>query len=729
MSPDAIIQLENKFYISANSSYADDRTKILNQTDTFGIFDRWGDIKQLGEEVQGIYHQGTRFISDLEFKINNMRPLLLSSAVKEENELLSVDLTNPVILFTEKDNKLSVPKGEIYIGRSKFLRDGLCYETITLVNYGADKYEFQASLKFQADFKDIFEVRGIKREKRGEIFELKHTANNEIIIRYKGLDKIVRTTIITLNAKPHDWENQTNAVFHIKLKPHQTFAIQYAIKFVIGEKDYHHVMSFDKAQNQLMGDVDRYRNLFANISTSNEQFTHWINRSLMDLKSLLAQTKFGVYPYAGVPWYNTAFGRDGIITALETLWIAPDIARDTLLFLAHNQAKVENAYQDAEPGKILHETRGGELVECNEIPFKQYYGSVDSTPLFIVLCGAYYKRTADLEFIRELWPNIEKALAWIDKYGDSDEDGFAEYSHKSVNGLFNQGWKDSHDSISHVSGELADPPIALCEVQGYVYDAKIKAAELAYALDKDKLGDRLNKEAMTLKKEFNARFWDEAMGWYVLALDGEKKQCKVKSSNAGHALFSGIADRDKAERLVANLLADEMYTGWGIRTLARDEKRYNPMSYHNGSVWPHDVAIIAAGFSRYGFQQETMKLTGALFDASIFIELQRLPELFCGFPRRKGEGPTAYPVACSPQAWAVGAVFMLLEACLHMEINALEKKIVFKRPIVPEFLNHITIENIKLGNKRASFELHRYKHDAGITVKEKPADWEIYIIK
>ncbi|MCO4294643.1 amylo-alpha-1,6-glucosidase [Solitalea sp. MAHUQ-68] len=727
--PDAIIQLENKFYISATSSYADDRIKILNQTDTFGIFDRWGDIKQLGEEVQGIYHQGTRFISDLEFKINNNRPLLLSSAIKEENELLSVDLTNPLIQFQEKENKTDVPKGVIYIGRSKFIRNGMCYESITLINYGAEKYDFNISIKFKADFKDIFEVRGIKREKRGEIFEITHTPQNEIIIKYKGLDEIIRTAIITLYEKPDDWEDQTNAIFHISLDPHQSKAIQYAVKFIVGDADDYTISPYNKAQDQLISDIGKSRTLFANVLTSNEQFTHWLNRSQMDLMSLLAQTQYGLYPYAGVPWYNTAFGRDGIITALETLWIAPDLARDTICFLAKNQALVENAYQDAEPGKILHETRGGELVECNEIPFKQYYGSIDSTPLFVVLCGAYYKRTANLKFIKEMWPHIEKALDWIDKYGDVDGDGFVEYQHKSINGLFNQGWKDSHDSISHSSGELAEPPIALCEVQGYVYDAKYKAAELADALDKKELATKLRKQAQQLKELFNQQFWDDETGWYVLALDGQKKACMVKSSNAGHVLYSGIADKEKAMRMKENLMKDDMFSGWGIRTLSVEEKRYNPMSYHNGSVWPHDVAIIASGFSKYFFQQEVIKLTGALFDASIFIELQRLPELFCGFYRRKGEGPTAYPVACSPQAWAVGAVFMLMEACLRMEINAIEKKIVFKQPVLPDFLNNIIIEDLVVGKGKASFELHKYKNDTGLIVKSKPADWEIYVIK
>lgn len=729
MSPDAIIQVENKFYVSANSTYADDRTRVLNHIDTFGIFDRWGDIKQLGEEIQGIYHEGTRYISDIEFKINNSRPLLLSSAIKEQNEILSVDLTNQLMEFPEKSNKPSIPKGVLHICRRKFVRNGACYGAIDFENYGSEKYEFNASLYFQSDFKDIFEVRGVIRKKRGEIFEIKHLTDRSIGIKYKGLDNIIRETEIQLEQKPDEWEHQTKAVFNIFLEPHSAFSIQYSLHFKNGV-DSQKNMTFSTAQNQIHKEFSKTNELFARVFTSNEQFNHWINRSQADLLSLLAQTSHGLYPYAGVPWYNTAFGRDGIITALETLWIAPTIARDVLLFLANNQAVKENAFQDAEPGKILHETRGGELVECEEIPFKQYYGSVDSTPLFLVLCGAYYQRTGDLNFIKKLWPHIELALDWIDKYGDINKDGFIEYQHKSVNGLFNQGWKDSHDSISDENGNIAKPPIALCEVQGYVYDAKSKIGQLAEVLGKKELAERLRKEAEQIKTKFNKLFWDEKLKTYVLAIDDNKNSCRVLSSNAGHCLFSGIADKDKAAKVVKTLLADNMFSGWGIRTLATNEVRYNPMSYHNGSVWPHDVALIASGFSKYGFHEEAMKLTGALFDASLFIDLQRLPELFCGFERRKGEGPTAYPVACSPQAWSVGAVYMLLEACLHMEIDAIQKKIVFKNPTLPAFLEHIVIDDLKLGDgEHTSFEIHRYRGHTGINVKVKPNDWHIFTIK
>jgi glycogen debranching enzyme len=723
---DAVIQLENKFYISTNSTYADNRIKVLNHSDTFAIFDRWGDITPYGEAVQGIYHCGTRFLSESEFMINGVRPLLLSSAIKEENEILSVDLTNE--LFEEMDGRPSIPKGVLHIGRSKFLRDGRQYELIEFMNFGGGTYQFDASISFYADFRDIFEIRGLKREKWGEIFEIRHITPNKIRIGYIGLDRIERFTTILLCRVPDTWDGENNAVYEISLQPHQHYLLEYSISFGVG-KEERIIYNFAQSRKKMEEELHLARKEFAHVYTSNEQFNHWVNRSHSDLISLLAQTPDGRYPYAGVPWYNTAFGRDGIITAYETLWFAPNIARDVLIFLAKNQATEKSTFSDSEPGKILHEMREGEMVATNEIPFGKYYGSIDSTPLFVTLAGTYYQRTNDIETIQQIWPNILAALDWIEKYGDLDNDGFYEYQYKGANGLMNQGWKDSADCISYENGELVIHPVALCEVQGYVYDAKLWSSMLAARLGEQKLAVKLRNEADDLKKRFHKSFWNDELGTYVIALDGNKRPCRIRSSNAGHCLFSGIADASVADRLVRNLLAEDMYSGWGIRTLSTQEKRYNPMSYHNGSVWPHDVALIASGFARYGFRREAMKLTAGLFDASIYIEQQRLPELFCGFMRRKGEGPTAYPVACSPQAWSVGSVFMLLEAILHMEINAQNKKVLFRNPSLPDFLDSILITGLQLGEERISLELHRNKDGIGLDVRNKSTSWDIMLVK
>jgi glycogen debranching enzyme len=726
-----IIQLENKFYISANSTYADDRVKVLNHSDTFGIFDRWGDIKQFGEEIQGIYHDGTRFVSDLELHINGKRPLLLSSTIKEENELLSVDLTNPTMELPSLDGVDGhISKGVLYIGRSKFVRNGACYEQIVVNNYSHETHEFDLTLSFGADFKDIFEVRGITRAKRGEVYEIRHLEDNGLVISYLGLDDIKRHTEVHFSQKPDGWERHNRAIFHMRLAPHEQKLLEYTLYFIT-EEEQRSPIGYQKAQELLEKELKSGNTLIAKVRTSNHRFNQWIQRSQFDLLSLLANTLFGKYPYAGVPWYNTAFGRDGIITALQTLWVVPELARDVLQFLANTQAKGSNINQDSEPGKIIHEVRGGEMAELREIPFKRYYGSVDATPLFVVLAGAYYKRTGDIETIKSIWPNIEAALNWIDEYGDIDKDGFIEYHRKTENGLVNQGWKDSHDSISHEDGTLAEPPIALCEVQGYVYDAKKQGATLASLFGLTDRAEQLEREASVLKRRFNEQFWDEAMQCYVLALDGQKRPCRVVASNMGHCLFSGIADIDKAQKVVTRLLKPDMFSGWGIRTLSTGAMRYNPMSYHNGSVWPHDVAIIADGFSRYGFLEEARQLTHSLFDASQYIDLQRLPELYCGFPRRRGEGPTNYPVACSPQAWSVACVFMLLQACLQIDINAVEKKVYFRSSVLPGEMEMLRIEQLKLGEGCANMELYNdiERNELKTKIRTCPEDWEILFIK
>jgi glycogen debranching enzyme len=719
---------EAKFHIHADAVNNDDRVKVLNHADSFAIFDRWGDIHPYTKKAQGIFHQGTRFINRLELRLNKKKPLLLSSSIKEDNDFFSVDLTNPD--FTD----YGILENSLHISRSQFIRNGVYYEEINAVNYGEKECSVELSLAFGADFKDLFEIRGIPRTLEPNKYELHHNKDG-MVYKYHGLDNIIRATEIIFSGeiKP-EFENNV-ARFDLRLPPHQKQKIDYFIafrteeQFFSAEKKQISFAGFSEIKNIMPAELQKAHSMFAGISTSNEQFTHWIHRSRADLISLITQTPYGLYPYAGVPWYNTAFGRDGIITAMEVLWVAPQVAKNALIFLAHMQAKEMIPAKDAEPGKILHEARSGEMANTAEIPFKEYYGTIDATPLFVMLAGMYYQHTADMAAIKNLWPNIKAAINWIDNYGDLDGDGFVEYKHKAENGLTNQGWKDSHDSVMYKNGELCEPPIALCEVQGYVYAAKNYASLLAEVLGEKDFAQQLKTEAAQLKQKFNEVFWDEEADCYALALDGNKKPCKVVSSNPGHCLFCGIVDDDKAAKLSATLISADMFSGWGIRTLSEGEKRYNPMSYHNGSIWPHDNALIAAGLARYGFQKEAAKILSALFDASLFIELQRLPELYCGFPRRRGEGPTSYPVACSPQAWSVGAVFMLLQACLQIDIDAVKKTIVFKKPDLPPYLDRIAINHLPLGSASCDIELYRLDYDVSFNVIRKPADWSILIVK
>ena len=728
MLPREIITTEEgKYHIPAESVNYDDRVKVLNHYDTFAIMDRWGDVHPYGKKVHGIYHQGMRFLSRLELTLNDRKPLLLSSAIKEDNDILSVDLTNPDLTVC------NILENTLHLSRNIFLRNGVYYEELIFSNYGGQECSFDISLAFGADYKDLFEVRGIVRKVPVNRAELSNT-KNEIIFTYEGLDKLMRRTEIIFSEMDEVDIIKNHAVFHVALKPHGIRKINYTILFNTEEKfisteQERGTTDFNNAKNLVQEDIIKSRSLFPEIFTANEQFNHWLNRSKADLLSLLTQTPYGKYPYAGVPWYNTAFGRDGIITAMEVLWIAPEISRDVLRFLAAMQATEFIPEKDAEPGKIMHETRTGEMANTGEVPFKEYYGTIDATPLFIMLAGMYYERTGNIEFIRSIWANIKAALYWIDHYGDIDGDGFVEYQHKAENGLTNLGWKDSHDSIMYDDGVLCEPPIALAEVQGYVYGAKKYASLLATALEEKELSLQLKNQAEEIKSKFNEVFWDAELNSFVLALDGNKKTCKVVTSNPGHCLFTGIVDQKKAGALVTSLTNENMFSGWGIRTLSTNSIRYNPMSYHNGSIWPHDNALIAYGFATYGFQQEVLKVTQALFDASLFIELQRLPELYCGFERRRNEGPTAYPVACSPQAWSVAAVFMLLQSCLRIEINALKKTIVFNRPQLPGYLEKIFISNLRLPGGICQFELYRHQYDVGFNVIQKPEDWELIIKK
>lgn len=717
------IEVENKYYILATSSLADQRTMVLKQGDSFGIFDSLGDIHQVGAGTQGIYHNGMRFLSRLELNINDTRPLLLSASPREDNQVLVVDLTNPDLRIDEQQ---PLKQDNIHIQRLKFLWQSKYHEKIRLLNFGQDTAKFELEIHFQADYTDIFEIRGITRDEKGKRFPVRQEDGN-MIFSYLGRDEIKRETKIVFSPQPVFVDHKT-ACFDVELPPKYPVEIEIEIAFTEGDQKIK-TTGFEKARSAMNVYMERAHQYCAGIFTSNDQFNDWINRSKSDLITMTTQTPYGLYPYAGVPWFSTPFGRDGIITAMECLWVEPELAKGVLQYLAHTQAREFNDFEDAEPGKIFHETRGGEMANLKEIPFKMYYGTIDATPLFISLAGAYLERTNDVATIENIWPHIKRALHWIDHYGDLDGDGFLEYKTKSAKGLTNQGWKDSQDSVSHKDGELASDPIALCEVQGYVYDAKVRAAEIAGILGDPELQEHLRQEAKNLKAKFNEMFWSEEKQTYVLALDGEKRQCDVVSSNAGHCLFSGIATRERARIVGEKMMEETMFSGWGIRTLAEDESRYNPMSYHNGSVWPHDNAMIAQGFARYGLMAEASQTLTGIYETALFMPGKRLPELLCGFPRVKGKAPTLYPVACSPQAWAVGAVFMLLQACLGMQINAAKNCITFAHPTLPSFLNDITITNLRLNNKQIVLQIRRNTEGIEALVLSPGTNVEVKILR
>lgn len=719
----SVIEHEGRYYILADSSFADQRNAILKQGDSFGIFDRYGDIYPVGKTHYGLFHEGTRFLSQLELTIENKKPLLLSANLREENEVLTIDLTNPDYLDQELGKLLE--HGSFHILRSKFLYEGVYHERIELENYENSRLSFRLGLRFGNDFADIFEIRGMKREARGAPGENQY-GGHSMTLEYTGLDGVIRKSVIQVTGDSEIRFDQNQMELQVDLPAKEKKYIDLSIGFVIGQVEGE-ILSFDRALGDLLGTIRSRKSDSCEFISQNEQFNSWLNGSLSDLYTLLTKTEHGIYPYAGIPWYSTAFGRDGIITALMCLWMDPVISKGVLKYLAVTQATEVEPFKDAEPGKIFHETRKGEMAATGEIPFGLYYGTIDATMLFVILAGEYLKRTNDLETIKDIWPNIRAAINWINEYGDLDGDGLVEYQKKAENGLDNQGWKDSFDSVSYSTGELAKLPIALSEVQAYTYDAKVKAAEIADALGEEDFSREMTRQAAALKEKFNQLFWSEESSTFVLALDGDKKPCDVRSSNAGQCLFSRIADPDKAERTIRTLLSRDMYSGWGIRTISTREKRYNPMSYHNGSIWPHDNALIAYGMQRYGAKEGVNRIFEAMMDTSLYMEDKRIPELFCGFDRRKAEGPTAYPVACSPQAWAVASVFMMVQSCLGIEIDAKANLLCFNEPSLPEFMDFIEIRNLKINSGSIHFMAEKNHGSVSIKIMEKREDLEVVV--
>ncbi len=468
-------QLNDNFLVLATKSLTDERTFVLKHNNTFANFNLYGDIIPFPGSSQGIFHEGTRFLSNFQMKIEGENPLFLSSNLKARNEKFIVDLTNPDII---EDHHLKLEKDIIHIKRRKTIWNSSYYEQIWLHNFGLEEVGFNIDLEFGADFSDIFEIRGTKRLKKGNLLPL-NSNNTSLEISYIGLDNIKRTTRVLMKPEPDAVDNYRVNYF-VRLKPGENIYIFPTLSFEISGKESP-VFTFRKVTKKHKRRLDYIDQISSEITTSNEHFNQWINRSRTDLITMITETPYGPYPYAGIPWYDTPFGRDGIITALECLWISPEVAKGVLHYLAATQAKEINSFRDAEPGKILHETRSGEMAILDEVPFKQYYGTIDATPLFVVLAGAYFLRTNDIDTIKELWENIQLALDWIDNYGDIDNDLYVEYKRKEESGLFNQGWKDSHDSISYDNGEIAKLPIALCEVQGYVFDAWQKASILTKA--------------------------------------------------------------------------------------------------------------------------------------------------------------------------------------------------------------------------------------------------------
>jgi glycogen debranching enzyme len=710
---------ETDFYIPLVGPATRPR-RTLKHDDTFAVVDSHGDIGASAGGADGIFHADTRYLSRFELLINGMQLLLLGSNIDDDNSALTIDLTNPDIY---SGDTLVLPKDKLHVVRTIFLWRDTFYQRFGIRNHDDKPLSVRLSMTFANDFADVFEVRGMRRARRGRSFtELRD--DKQVIFRYVGLDGRERVSTLSFDPVPTELASGV-ASYDISLERNQHCSLFLTV--TCDRIRSSQPLVFFRSMLSAAREHRRNCESIACIRTSNDVFDQVLQRSVADLNMLMTTTPQGRYPYAGIPWYSTTFGRDGLITALQMLWCDPEIARGVLLRLAAYQARERDPLNDAEPGKILHEMRAGEMAALREVPFGLYYGSVDSTPLFVMLAGAYAERTGDDATLRQLWPNIEAALQWIDKWGDRDGDGFVEYERQTEKGLANQGWKDSHDAVFHANGDLAEGPIALAEVQGYVYAAKQLAARAARRLGHVELAETLDAQAAVLAQRFDEAFWCDEIGTYALALDGDKRQCRVRTSNAGQVLLSGIAPKERAEAVAASLMLRPSFTGWGIRTVTRGEARYNPMSYHNGSVWPHDNALIALGFARYGLRDPIRRIFKGLFEAAIYFDLNRLPELFCGFRRGRGRGPTLYPVACVPQAWSAAAPFALLQASLGLWFVPAGNEILLHNPNLPDFINEVTIRNLRLGNARIDFAVRQHASDLSVHVLRNDGNMRVSI--
>jgi glycogen debranching enzyme len=708
------LQEPDEFSITAQISLVEQRFLTLKHNDMFGVFDQRGDIKSDRGGTEGLYFNDTRYMSEFELLVGGQPLILLSSTLRDDNATLTCDLSNPDLPDCGEGGLAS---NLLHVRRSRFLWQGTCHERISIRNFDVVERTLPVEIRYGADFADLFEVRGMHRTRHGR-HEPAAITLQTVTLAYAGLDDRRRTTDLRFDPPPERID-AGRALFHVTLPPHGRSLIYVDIICDREPGQRRPAESFLACMLEQRRWVRQRSAGAAGIDTSNEVFNEAMRRAISDLTMLTTDKPTGPYPYAGIPWFSTAFGRDAIITALNVLWLDPAIAAGVLRYLAATQATETDAASDAEPGKILHEVRGGEMAALGEVPFRRYYGSVDATPLFVMLAGAYLDRTGDLQTLSGIWPNIQAALAWLDLYADRDPDGFVSYFRQTEEGLANQGWKDSFDSISHADGTLAQGPIALCEVQGYVYAARAAAAAIAARLGHDAVAAAETGKAARLREAFERAFWCEDLATYALALDGARQPCRVRASNAGHLLLSGICDEGRALKVAETLMGSRFFNGWGIRTLASNEARYNPMSYHNGSVWPHDNAVIALGMARYGLKPQAERIFAGLFDACLYVDLRRLPELFCGFARARGQGPTFYPVACAPQAWAATAMHATLGACLGLGFDVAERSVVFDRPRLPPFLSEVTLHNLVLGDARISVVLRRMGSEVAMNVLQR----------
>jgi glycogen debranching enzyme len=662
-----------------------------------------GDICPPGAPDVGFFHDDTRFISHIELKVDGHRTVVLSSS-SEKSYASQIELTTGNITLRDS---FDLPENTIHIRRDQLLSKNVLFDHLTFENFNLKPIQFRVELTYNADFVDVFQVRGVARGNCGQYYQ-PILRDDSLLFVYRGLDKVVRQASIKFSPAPVNLHG-TTAEWDLRLESLHRVRIETMITAVVERDTYAHSRTpdFSSSLRTRRHAIALWEGASTKIESSNDAFDAALNTATGDFHGLQIPDGNEHIIAAGIPWFATIFGRDSIISAYQSLLLNPQLAIDTLRVLARYQGSEVNDWRDEDPGKIIHEQRQGEMTHTGEMPFGRYYGSVDSTPLFLMLVSEVFNWTADEKLIQELMPNIRRALDWIERYGDLDGDGFTEFHRRSPKGLANQGWKDSWDANMFPDGTVAQSPIALVEVQGYVYDAKYRLSKLLRAFGDHERADRLKREAGELAKQIDRAFWMPRQGFYAMALDKDKKKLEVISSNPGHLLFTRAIKTDRA-RVVANrLMQPDMHCGWGWRTLSSDEKVFNPLSYHRGSVWPHDNSLIVHGMALYGFRKPALHTLSTLFQAAQTFRDKRLPELFCGVQRKDMDVPVQYPVSCSPQAWASGAMFFMLTSVLGIRPSAPRNELNIMNPALPEWLDYLQLRNMRVGNSRVSLDFSR----------------------
>lgn len=661
-----------------------------------------GDIMPPGAPDVGFFHDDTRFLSRLELRVDGYRTVVLSSST-EQTFASQIELTTGKSTMRES---YEIPENTVHIRREQLLASDTLYDNFSFENFNFQELELAVEVAYEADFMDVFQVRGVARQPLGHYYQ-PVVRRDSIVFHYCGLDRVARETVVQFSPEPERVDG-TTARWKLRLPPFKRFQLNTTIVPHVETRRSRATRPDFHQQLQMRREAfAEWSSRSTGFESSNSIFNEMIRTSKGDFHALqIPEAKEHVVA-AGIPWFATMFGRDSIIASYQSLLLNPQLAAETLRVLAMHQGKEKNDWRDEEPGKILHEYREGEMTRAGEMPFGPYYGSADATPLWLILLSETFNWTADEQLVKDMLPHAYRALEWIDSYGDLDGDGFVEYQRRSSKGLVNQGWKDSWDAIIHRDGELAKPPIALCEVQGYVYEAKYRMASVMRSFGDTRTADKLKKDAADMAKRFEKSFWMPKLGFYAMALDRDKRQTQVISSNPGHLLFTRMLPQERAKTVTQRFMREDMFSGWGWRTMSREERVFNPLSYHRGSVWPHDNSIVAHGMALYEFREPANQVFASLFEAALNFRNYRLPELFCGIQRREHDDPVQYPVSCSPQAWASGAVFLFLLSVLGIRPSAPRRELNIVNPMLPPFLDQLSIRNLQIGGSRVGLDFTR----------------------